>query len=250
MAIPVHFTFTGPLNDFLRPGFRGRPFEYACPATSTTKDAVEGVGVPHVEVAAIRVSGSFAPFDQPLHAGDRLEVYPRWAHPLLPPGYALHPPLPDFPGFILDVHLGKLARLLRMVGLDCLYERDYADEQIAAIAVAESRVVLTRDIPLLKRKVLPWGYWLRSQHPEEQLAEVLTYFRLADKLRPFTRCLVCNGSLAEADKSLVDDQLERQTREVFNEFYCCTTCGRTYWKGSHFERMAKQVERLRREAYR
>jgi hypothetical protein len=250
MAIPVHFTFTGALNDFLRPGFRVQPFEYACPATSTTKDAVEGVGVPHVEVVAIRVNGAFAPFDQPLHAGDRLEVYPRWGHPPLPPGYALHPPLSEFPGFILDVHLGKLARLLRMVGLDCLYERDYSDEQIAAIAVAESRVVLTRDIPLLKRKALLWGYWLRSQHPEEQLTEVLAYFQLADKLRPFTRCLVCNGSLEVVDKRLVDDRLKPQTREAFNEFYHCTFCRRIYWKGSHFARMAGLVEQLRKVACR
>lgn len=236
------------MNDFLRPGLRKRPFEYTCPATSTTKDAVEGVGVPHVEIAVIRLNGSFAPFNQPLHPGDRLEIYPRWDHPSLPAGYVLHPPLPHFPGFILDVHLGKLARLLRLVGLDCLYERDYADEQIAAIAVAEGRAVLTRDIPLLKRKVLPWDYWLRSQHPEEQLTEVLHYFRLADKLRPFTRCLVCNGSLLAVDKSLVDDQLEPQTRQAFNEFYRCTACGKIYWKGSHFQRMAGLVERLRKEA--
>jgi hypothetical protein len=248
MAIPVHFQFTGPLNDFLRREFRGKFFAHDCPATSTAKDGVEGVGVPQVEVAALRVNGSWAPFTQPLRANDRLEVFPRWEHPPLPPGYALHPPLPEITPFILDVHLGKLARLLRMLGFDCLYERDYADDQIAALAAVESRAVLTRDIPLLKRKVLDWGYWLRSQHPEQQLAEVLHYFRLAGKLQPFTRCLVCNGPLEAVDKSLVADALEPETRASFEEFYRCTVCRRVYWKGSHYERMAGLVARIGKEA--
>ena len=243
MSIPVQFAFTGSLNDFLRRAFRDKAFGYAVPVTSTAKDGLEGVGVPHVEVAALRVNGAWAPFAQPLRAGDRLEVYPRWEHPSLPPGYALHPPLPPLTPFILDVHLGKLARLLRMLGFDCLYERDYADDRIAAIA-AGGRAVLTRDIPLLKRKVLDWGYWLRSQHPEEQLAEVLDYFRLTGKLQPFTRCLVCNGPLEAVDKSLVADGLEPETRTGFHEFYRCTACSRVYWKGSHYERMAALVARI------
>jgi len=244
MSIPVQFAFTGPLNDFLRREFRGKSFTHPCPATSTAKDGEEGVGVPHVEVAALRVNGTWAPLAQPLRAGDRLEVYPRREHLPLPPGYALHPPLPAVPAFVLDVHLGKLARLLRMLGFDCRYERDYADDRIAAIAAAEGRAVLTRDIPLLKRKVLDWGYWLRSQHPEEQLAEVLDYFRLAGKLQPFTRCLVCNGPLAAVDKSLVADRLEPETRAGFDAFYRCTDCDRVYWKGSHYERMAGLVARI------
>jgi hypothetical protein len=244
MAIPVYFSFTGSLNDFLRREFRGKSFAYSCPATSTAKDALEGMGVPHVEVAALGINSAWAPFAQLLRAGDRLEVYPRHEHPPLPPGYALHPPLPAATAFILDVHLGKLARLLRMLGLDCRYERDYADDQIAAIAAAEGRAVLTRDIPLLKRKVLDWGYWLRSQHSEEQLAEVLHYFGLTGKLHPFTRCLVCNGPLEAVDKSLVADRLEPETRASFHEFYRCTVCSRVYWKGSHYERMAALVARI------
>jgi hypothetical protein len=248
MSIPVQFAFTGPLNDFLRREFRGKAFAYAVPATSTAKDGLEGVGVPHVEVAALRVNGDWAPLAQPLRAGDRLEVYPRREHPPLPPGYALHPPLPEVTPFILDVHLGKLARLLRMLGFDCRYERDYADDQIAALAATEGRAVLTRDIPLLKRKVLDWGYWLRSQHPEQQLAEVLDYFRLTGKGQPFTRCLVCNGPLEAVDKTLVADRLEPDTRAGFEEFYRCTACNRVYWKGSHYERMAALVARIGREA--
>jgi hypothetical protein len=247
MSIAVHFGFAGSLNDFLRRECRGKSFEHPCPATSTAKDAVEGVGVPQVEVAALRVNGSWAPFAQPLRAGDRLEAFPRWEHPPLPPGYALHPPLPAITAFILDVHLGKLARLLRMLGFDCRYERDYADDRIAALAAAEGRAVLTRDIPLLKRKVLDWGYWLRSQHPETQLAEVLRYFRLAGKLQPFTRCLVCNGPLEGVDKRLVADALEPGTRASFEEFCRCTGCRRVYWKGSHYERMAALVARIGKE---
>lgn len=73
---------------------------------------------------------------------------------------------------------------------------------------------------------------------------MLRYFRLAGKLQPFTRCLVCNGPLEGVDKSLVADALESGTRAGFDEFYRCTVCRRVYWKGSHYERMAGLVARI------
>lgn len=131
-----------------------------------------------------------------------------------------------------------------MAGFDCLYERDYEDRQIATIAAAEKRVVLTRDILLLKRKVLPWGYWLRSQMPEEQLNEVLTHFGLGDQLQPFSRCLVCNGTVQPVEKELIIDQLEPLTTAYFDQFYRCASCQRIYWQGSHFHRMKKLMQLL------
>jgi uncharacterized protein with PIN domain/sulfur carrier protein ThiS len=229
MSIPVHFGFAGSLNDFLRQEFRGKSFAYACPATATAKDAVEGVGVPQVEVAALRVNGSWAPFAQPLRAGDRLEVFPRWEYPALPPGYALHRPLPEVTAFILDVHLGKLARLLRMLGFDCRYERDYADDRIAAIAAAEGRAVLTRDIPLLKRKVLDWGYWLRSQHPKSNWPKCSAASASQANYRPFTalpRLQRPPGSRRQMPRGRRTGAPE--TRVCFEEFYRCTVCRRVY----------------------
>jgi uncharacterized protein with PIN domain len=247
MSIPVHFWFAGSLNDFLRKEFRGRSFVHSCPATSTVKDGFEATGVPHAEVAALRINGHFSGFGQPLLPEDRVEVFPRQEYPLVPPEYSLHPPLPANPAFVLDVHLGKLARLLRLTGFDCLYETNYADARIAAIAAEQGRIVLTRDVFLLKRNQIKWGYWLRSQNSEVQLREVLVYFGLYYRLRPFSRCTVCNGDLHPVDKNDISHRLEPQTKAGFDQFFRCESCGRIYWRGSHYERMQQMIRKLKEE---
>ena len=146
---------------------------------------------------------------------------------------------------MLDVHLGGLARLLRLLGIDALYKNNLHDREIVALAVEEGRAVLTRDIGLLKQKVLQYGYWLRSQHSEEQVTEVLNRFSLCQGIRPFSRCITCNGLLAEVPKAHILHHLPDDTKRIFQEFYQCTQCGKVYWKGSHYHNMQKVVERIR-----
>ena len=135
------------------------------------KDAVEAIGVPHVEVAAILVNGLPALFLHRLQPNDTVEIFPEEHRLLLPVDYKLRNKTPH--RFVLDVHLGSLARTLRLLGFDALYENDYADKDIVALAANESRVVLTRDIGLLKHRSVEWGYWLRSQQTNVQVQEVI-----------------------------------------------------------------------------
>jgi uncharacterized protein with PIN domain len=205
-----------------------------CKALSSVKDTIEAIGVPHVEVSKIILNGSEKDFHYLLQPNDRIEVLP----------YENHFPDEAPKSFVLDVHLGGLSRLLRMLGIDTIYQNNFHDREIVATAVYENRAVLTRDIGLLKHKVLKWGYWLRSQQSEEQLVEVVKHFTLCPVLRPFSRCMACNGQIQKVEKNDLLHLLHTQTRETFDEIFQCSQCGKVYWKGSHYDKMELLVQRI------
>ncbi len=235
MQASANFYFHGSLNDFVRKSKRHTWQRYTYSGHQTVKDIIEALGVPHVEVREILVQNEKVDFGYRLQPDDSVQVYPHDGHEEeLQQGIAE-------PRFVLDVHLGTLAHSLRMLGFDTLYETHLHDKEIAALAQTEQRIVLTRDVNLLKNKAIPVGYWLRSQHTEEQLAEVLQRFGLVGKIKPFTRCMVCNGTIEAVAKEAVLDQLPPKTQLYFDEFYQCTSCRRVYWKGSHYQRMEELV---------
>lgn len=236
------FTFYGSLNYFPALSGSESEVEFKFTGTPAIKDAIEAMGVPHPEVDVILINNLPVAFYYPLKNKDKVEVYPAAAGIQWPENFSLMAKHPAPARFVLDVHLGRLARALRMLGFDTLYENDYSDKAIAQLAEAEERVVLTRDVGLLKQKTIQWGYWLRSQHLEEQLAEVINHFKLKTKLSPFTRCIACNGNIAEVPKADVVAQLPPKTKLYFNEIYQCDRCKRVYWKGSHYERMQRFIE--------
>lgn len=240
----AHFYFYTSLTDFLPPGKRNRWLSYPFTAAPAIKDAIEAIGIPHPEVKAILANRMPVDFSHPLQPQEQVVVFP-FDYPLsLPEGYALRDPYRGPCRFILDVHLGKLSRALRMLGFDSSYENDYSDQAIADRAEKEQRIVLSRDVGLLKHKKISWGYWLRSQHPPEQLQEVVRHYKLHAAIRPFVRCLSCNGLIERVPKEEVADRLPPRTRQYFNEFFQCSSCGKIYWKGSHYERMQNVIESI------
>ncbi|WP_017730508.1 Mut7-C RNAse domain-containing protein [Nafulsella turpanensis] len=247
MQQSASFYFYGSLNDFLPPEKRNRQLHYSFQDKPALKDAMEALGVPHPEVAAILLNGQPAQLMDPLNTGDQLKVYPPGHHLQLTKEYRLRPEYVGPAKFIADVHLGKLVRSMRMLGFNCCYENNYSDPEIAAIAEKEARIVLTRDRGLLKHKSIVWGYWLRSQQPEEQLLEVVRHFTLEQELNPLSRCIACNGRIEPVPKAAVIDQLPPKTRQFFEEFFQCQSCRRVYWKGSHYERMQEFIRRVEGE---
>lgn len=153
MSHSANFHFYDTLNDFLSPAKRNTWISYAFAGTPAVKDAIESIGVPHPEVDVILINGSPVPFLNPLHTHDQVEVYPAASCSRWPEAYSLGVRHPVAVQFILDVHLGKLAKALRMLGFDTCYANDYADSTIARIAGRENRIVLTRDIGLLNIKL-------------------------------------------------------------------------------------------------
>jgi uncharacterized protein len=240
----AEFRFYAELNDFLDPSCRQKTFPYVFNGSPSIKDAVEAIGVPHTGVDVILINGDSVGFDYRLQPGDRVAVYPVFESFDVTPLIRLRAePLRD-PTFILDVHLGKLARRLRMLGFDSLYRNDYDDPEIIHIALREERIILTRDRGILKNSLVTHGYWVRSEEAEEQVREVLARFDLFRLINPFSRCSACNGSLEDVPKEEILDQLPPKTKAAFNDFRRCSNCGKIYWPGSHYQAMSEMIKRL------
>jgi hypothetical protein len=238
------FRFYAELNDFLKPERRHRSFVHNFRGNPSVKDTVEALGIPHTEVDLILINGNSVDFAHILEDGDHVSVYPVFEGLDIGSVVRLRPqPLRD-PRFVLDIHLGRLAAYLRMLGFDALYRNDFDDERLAELSHDEKRVLLTKDRGLLKRSVITHGYCVRAIEPRKQILEVLERFDLFGKAAPFSRCMHCNGLLAPVSKQDVLDQLLPETRSVYNEFSRCDQCLRVYWKGSHYERMRSFVENL------
>lgn len=239
------FRFLGELNDFLPQAIKGKTFSYVFEDHQSVKHLIEALGIPHTEVHHILAGGRPVPFSYLVPDGEQMEVYPAQAgDDLFPPQGILQPTLPGEPRFILDNHLGKLAHSLRMLGFDCLYRNDYQDEELAQISAGEGRTLLTRDRRLLMRSIVTSGYCVRDLMPPRQIEEVLQRFDLYAAIRPFQRCIRCNGMLQPVSKAAVLDRLEPLTRRYFDEFRICPECGQVYWKGSHFEHMQQLIRQL------
>ncbi len=238
------FRFYEELNDFLPPDRRKIAFDYAFNGTPSVKDSSEAIGVPHPEVDLILVDDVSVGFDHLLNGGERVAVYPMFERiDIIPLTRLRANPLRE-PRFVLDVHLGKLARYLRLLGFDTIYERDYDDATIAAISRKERRLLLTRDKGLLKRKAVTRGYWLRNIQPRLQIAEVVEAFDLHRVVRVFSRCMVCNHTLDTVPEALVRDALPAGLRGQFDRLSQCSGCGRLYWPGSHYDRLVDLVSNL------
>ncbi len=236
------FRFYDGLNDFLARARRGVDATVPCARDATTKHMIEALGVPHTEVELILVNGASSGLAHILEEGDRVAVYPRFA--LL--DVAPLARLPQQPAgrlrFVADAHLGGLARLLRMAGFDTIYRNTMVDGEIEALAVIETRIVLTRDRELLKRRGVEFGCYVRALHAQEQLHEVVDRYRLAERARPFTLCLHCNAPLRTVAKAEVLDRLPPAVRASQEGFTMCDGCGRVFWKGSHWKRMAAMLD--------
>jgi len=241
----VVFRFYEELNDFLPLARKKVSFEYAFRGTPAVKDAIEAVGVPHTEVDLVVVNGRSVGFEYQLRDGDRVAVYPTFEALDISPATRLKArPLRET-RFIADVHLGKLARLLRMMGFDTLYDRDFEDAEIVARSTGELRIILTRDRGILKHGSVSHGYWVRSTAPREQAREVLDRFDLRSQIKPFARCMLCNGGIVEVARVDVSEKLLPRTAANFDDFYGCASCGKIYWRGSHYDKMRALIDTLR-----
>ena len=217
------------LRLFLAPRHRSGQLRAASDGTSSVGHVVESLGVPLPEVGGLTVNGQLvAPAYRP-GAGDAVDVRAVRRPQRLPAAR-----------FVLDVHLGTLARRLRLVGVDAAYRNDVDDDALIGQANAGRRVLLTRDRGLLRRRKLWLGAYVRGAAPDEQLADVLD--RFAPPLAPWTRCTACNGPLSPVRKGDVEHMLLPGTRRTHDTFSRCVACGRVYWRGAHSRRLEAIVD--------
>jgi hypothetical protein len=185
--------------------------------------------VPRTEVGGLTVNGSP---EEPCYlprGGDVVQVHA-----------AARPQQPGSARFLLDVHLGALARRLRLIGVNAAYDNEAADDDLVRRANAERRILLTQDRGLLCRRQLWAGAYVRGARPDDQLSDVLDRFVLP--LAPWTRCTACNGQLQPVAKPAIENLLEPGTRRNYQVFAQCPACSRVYWRGAHAARLQAIVD--------
>ena len=238
----ITIRFYEELNDFLHYTRRKQAISFPLPLKRSVKDIIESLGVPHTEVDLILANSISVDFDYHPDKGDYISVYPVFEAIDISPVVLLRPKPLRETKFILDVHLGTLARHLRMLGFDSYYRNNLDDLEIIEISLKEKRIILTRDLFILKNGRVTHGYYVRETNSAKQLREIVNRFDLRKQTRPFSRCMACNGRIEKVDKESVLELLQPNTRKSFQEFYRCNSCQKVYWKGSHWERMAEKVK--------
>lgn len=244
----IRCRFYGALNRFLAPSHRYRAFSCAVKGVPAIKDTLEALGVPHTEIDCIVVNGRAVTFSYQIRGGERILVYPDAGMVKLKKiiRRRLKPNPPANPKFVLDVHLGKLARHLRLLGFDTFYEKTMEDTALVRLGCRGRRVVLTRDIALLKNKSVRHGYFVRATDPKKQIREIVRHFALGEKMRPFRLCLVCNGKIRRVAKSKVESRLPPLTKEHYTRFYHCLRCDKVYWQGTHYKQLSRLINAARK----
>lgn len=245
----ITIRFYEELNDFLKKYPRKEDIPFTFKGKRSVKDLIEGFGIPHVEVDLILVNGESVNFSYQVKNNDRISVYPVFERLNIQNATALRERPLRNPRFVLDVHLGKLARDLRMLGFDTLYSTDCDDETLAQLSSEEERILLTRDRGLLMRKIVTRGLAVRSDDPEVQLREILEKLDLKNQIHPLSRCLSCNNSLGvlETDSPLFEilsPCIPPRVREEHNEYSYCPACEKVFWKGSHYDDMMNKIKNL------
>lgn len=210
------------LQLFLRPDVRTDEVCIESETTSTIGHVIEAVGVPLTEVGSIEVDGASVPSSTRPLPGMVVELRPVTRPEAL---------FEQARGFVLDVHLGTLARRMRLLGIDTAYRNDADDNELVDEANAERRILLTRDRRLLMRRALWWGAHVRGDRPDAQLADVIERFEPPQA--PWTRCTACNGELRTVRKDDISHLLEPGTRRNYTSFAQCSACSKVYWRGAH-----------------
>ncbi|MEV4441519.1 Mut7-C RNAse domain-containing protein [Streptomyces sp. NPDC049577] len=233
----ILLTFAPELRIFLAAERRRERLPVVTDGSSSLGHVVESLGVPLTEIGRLLVDGREVPVSHVPGPGESVEAE-AVTRPQSVPGAPLR--------FLLDVHLGTLARRLRLLGVDAAYEsEDIGDAALAALSAAERRVMLSRDRGLLRRREIWAGAYVYSDRPDDQVRDVLG--RFAPALAPWSRCTACNGPLREADKDAVASLLEHGTRRTYDVFAQCAACERVYWRGAHHARLQTIVEDAVRE---
>jgi uncharacterized protein with PIN domain len=234
------------LNDYLRGGCGQRDRGLPLSSAPNIAALIAELGIPLNEVEVILVNGKTSELDRRLHDGDRVSLYPVFESFDVTPVLRLRmQPLRQV-RFVADAHLGRLARYLRFLGFDTLFENDPGDAELARISSQDRRILLSRDRRLLERRIVSHGLWIPSVRPREQLVYVVDRLDLRRLFRPFTRCSLCNRTLALVEKDISNLPLPPRTRDRFQTFWRCDGCGRIYWQGSHYDRLRAFIDQLGR----
>jgi uncharacterized protein len=224
------------LRLFLKPAHRTGPVLVDCDGVSSLGHVVQSLGVPLTEVGDLAVNGCTVP-SRYRPGGEDVVHVAAVGRPQLVPVHR----------FLLDVHLGALARRLRLAGIDTAYANDASDDALLAQANTQRRILLTQDRGLLQRRALWLGGYVYGARPDDQLTDVLD--RFTPPLAPWTRCPTCNGLLSPIPKTEAEPLLQPGTRRTYQTFSRCRKCGQVYWRGAHAKRLEALIASAQHAAH-
>ena len=236
--------FYNELNDLLPEHRRDIEFEAKFKDKRSVKDMIESLGVPHTEVDIIILNGESVEFNHILQDGDQIRVYPAFAKPDTKGIIHLCPTPLSSTRFIVDTNLGHIARQLRLLGFDTYFEPSLVNRNIIEISNKENRAIITKSRKLLKFRDARFGLLLRPGGTEDQLKNILFRLEIKDCIKPFSRCIRCNGLLIRVPKEDIADRIPPKTKSFCNEYSRCEYCDKIYWEGTHVFKMRELIDRL------
>ncbi|MBN1396858.1 MAG: twitching motility protein PilT [Bacteroidetes bacterium] len=242
--IQISVRWYSELNDNIPIEQQYAAFIHQIESGTIVSDFISGSGIPLKQIDLILANGKSVSLEYQINDGDRIAVFPVFeSFDISSVTKVREIPLRR-PKFILDVHLGKLANHLRMLGFDTLYKNDYTKEILRKISLDENRTLLSKDKSLIENGCLTHAYLIKNKDPRLQLIEVLDRFQLFALTAPFTRCIECNSILQRIEKEEIIARIPEKVKEWCTEYQVCRTCDRIYWKGSHYQKMREFISKL------
>jgi len=242
------FRFYEELNDLLPRDRQKKDFEVTFQGKRSIKDMIESLGVPHTEVDLILVNGESVDFRYLLCPGDRVSVYPVFERLDIAEVTRLRNLPLRRTRFIADNNLGQVVKLMRALGFDVEFNPDLHPGRIVEISKREKRIILTMSRKLLKRKEVTHGILIRPGEAEKEVRRILESLHIKSRVKPFSRCLVCNNPLEPVSKADILDRIPPKVRARCHAFSICRPCHRIYWEGTHVEAMKKRIQEVLAEA--
>lgn len=138
--------------------------------------------------------------------------------------------------FITDAMLGSLAKRLRLLGFDVLYDPALTDNEVLRLSLEQERTILTRDTAFASRPLASNHLLITDDTIDRQVEQVLAFFP-APAADALTRCSVCNGTLYALSRNDAHDLVPDHVFATMDAYWRCRDCGRVYWKGSHVRNM-------------
>jgi uncharacterized protein with PIN domain len=232
------------LNNCLDRARQYMNFPLSIPDGASTSDLITAIGLRPDQIDLILVNGQSAGMNYRLSDKDRIAFYPVFERLDISSLEKIHEIPLRRPRFILDVHLGKLARLLRLLGFDALYRNDYTRDELIQKSIDEHRILLSKDEQLLKDELITHANLIRSPDPHRQINDLLQTLDLFSLAAPFTRCTLCNSMLHRIEKESVLFRIPTMTSKICDEYLLCPSCDHIYWKGTHYKRLESLVREI------
>lgn len=147
--------------------------------------------------------------------------------------------------FICDVMLGKLAKKLRMLGIDTTYHNNITGDNLISVSLKENGIILTRKTERPYSDKATPVLFILDNNPNNQLKQVVSHYKInRNTTTPFSRCISCNKELMPLEKDLAEGKVADYVFNTTESFTTCSVCKKIYWSGTHFQHMKRWINNI------